>query len=139
MYLADPGVCVQYMHIASRDQCNWLRERIELPSAYQYSTDEKKLMLDRLAWSDMFETFLANKYAAAKRFGLEGAESLIPGMKVRSSYRYVAFASTRRRKVAQHHLSEQRAWQRASCGGCCVLCRCCASHKDAVVGGEPNS
>lgn len=38
-------------------------------------------MLDRLAWSDMFETFLANKYTAAKRFGLEGAESLIPGMK----------------------------------------------------------
>ena len=77
---------MQYMHIASRDQCNWLRERIELPSAYQYSTDEKKLMLDRLAWSDMFETFLANKYAAAKRFGLEGAESLIPGMKVRFSH-----------------------------------------------------
>ncbi len=38
-------------------------------------------MLDRLAWSDFFETFLANKYTAAKRFGLEGAESLIPGMK----------------------------------------------------------
>lgn len=77
---------MQYMHIPNRDQCNWLRERIELPSAYQYSTDEKKLMLDRLAWSDMFETFLANKYAAAKRFGLEGAESLIPGMKVRFSH-----------------------------------------------------
>lgn len=38
-------------------------------------------MLDRLAWSDMFETFLANKYTAAKRFGLEGCETLIPGMK----------------------------------------------------------
>jgi 2-oxoglutarate dehydrogenase E1 component len=25
--------------------------------------------------------FLANKYAAAKRFGLEGCETLIPGMK----------------------------------------------------------
>ena len=38
-------------------------------------------MLDRLAWSDMFESFLANKYTAAKRFGLEGCETLIPGMK----------------------------------------------------------
>ena len=28
-----------------------------------------------------FESFLANKYAAAKRFGLEGCETLIPGMK----------------------------------------------------------
>ncbi len=42
---------------------------------------EKTQVLDRLAFSDMFETFLANKYTAAKRFGLEGAESLIPGMK----------------------------------------------------------
>jgi 2-oxoglutarate dehydrogenase E1 component len=38
-------------------------------------------MLDRLAWSDLFEKFLANKYSAAKRFGLEGCETLIPGMK----------------------------------------------------------
>lgn len=29
----------------------------------------------------MFESFLANKYTAAKRFGLEGCEALIPGMK----------------------------------------------------------
>ena len=28
-------------------------------------------MLDRLAWSEMFESFLASKYTAAKRFGLE--------------------------------------------------------------------
>lgn len=76
-----PPPAVQYMHIPNRDQCNWLRERIELSSAYKYSSDDKKLMLDRLAWSDLFETFLANKYAAAKRFGLEGAESLVPGMK----------------------------------------------------------
>ena len=38
-------------------------------------------ILDRLAWSEMFESFLAAKYSAAKRFGLEGAETLIPGMK----------------------------------------------------------
>jgi hypothetical protein len=40
-------------------------------------------MLDRLAWSEMFENFLSTKYTAAKRFGLEGGETLIPGMKVR--------------------------------------------------------
>ena len=38
-------------------------------------------ILDRLCWSESFEKFLAAKYAAAKRFGLEGAETLIPGMK----------------------------------------------------------
>lgn len=72
---------MQYMHMPNREKCNWLRERIELPSPYSFSPERKRLMLDRLAWSDMFETFLANKYAAAKRFGLEGAESLVPGMK----------------------------------------------------------
>ena len=44
-------------------------------------------MLDRLAWADMFENFLSNKYSAAKRFGLEGAETLIPGMKARCAPR----------------------------------------------------
>lgn len=46
-----------------------------------FTKAEKLSILDRLAWSDLFEHFLANKYTAAKRFGLEGAESLIPGMK----------------------------------------------------------
>lgn len=71
----------EYMHIADRDQCNWLRERIETKEPPTFSNKEKTHILDRLAWSEMFESFLANKYAAAKRFGLEGCETLIPGMK----------------------------------------------------------
>ncbi|KAL0787305.1 hypothetical protein Bca101_003551 [Brassica carinata] len=38
-------------------------------------------ILDRLAWSTQFENFLATKWTTAKRFGLDGGESLIPGMK----------------------------------------------------------
>ncbi|KAF6166132.1 hypothetical protein GIB67_023842 [Kingdonia uniflora] len=38
-------------------------------------------MLDRLTWSTQFENFLATKWTTAKRFGLEGGETLIPGMK----------------------------------------------------------
>ncbi|KAF6171253.1 hypothetical protein GIB67_036921 [Kingdonia uniflora] len=38
-------------------------------------------MLDGLAWSTQYENFLATKWTAAKRFGLEGGETLIPGMK----------------------------------------------------------
>ena len=71
----------EYMHILDRDKCNWLRERIEMPHQRAYSKKRKLVMLDRLAWADMFESFLSNKYSAAKRFGLEGAETLIPGMK----------------------------------------------------------
>lgn len=69
------------MHIADRDKCNWLRERIELVEQPQATKDEKMHMFDRLSWSSLFETFMANKYAAAKRFGLEGCETLIPAMK----------------------------------------------------------
>jgi len=32
-------------------------------------------------WSESFEKFIATKYPGEKRFGLEGCESLIPGMK----------------------------------------------------------
>lgn len=39
------------------------------------------VILDRLLWSDSFERFIASKYPSEKRFGLEGGESLIPGMK----------------------------------------------------------
>ena len=48
---------------------------------FKYTRERKLQILDRLAWSEMFESFLANKFAAAKRFGLEGCETLIPGMK----------------------------------------------------------
>lgn len=38
-------------------------------------------ILERLAFSDIFEKFLGTKYNTTKRFGLDGAESLIPGLK----------------------------------------------------------
>ena len=71
----------EYMHIQDREQCNWLRERIETERKKQYSPDRKKIILDRLAWGELFENFLSNKYSAAKRFGLEGCETLVPGFK----------------------------------------------------------
>ena len=39
------------------------------------------MILDRTMWSELFEKFIASKYPNEKRFGLEGCESLIPGMK----------------------------------------------------------
>ncbi|GAB4819819.1 hypothetical protein N2152v2_006865, partial [Parachlorella kessleri] len=56
----------EYMHIPDREKCNWLRARIETPEKEVYSPEKKVHILDRLAWSEMFESFLANKYTAAK-------------------------------------------------------------------------
>jgi 2-oxoglutarate dehydrogenase E1 component len=58
-----------------------LRERLEVPQPFKYSIDEKRRVLDRLIWSSSFESFLATKYPNDKRFGLEGCETLVPGMK----------------------------------------------------------
>lgn len=71
----------EYMHIPDRDKCNWLREKIETVAPRGYNAERRHVMLDRLIWSTQFENFLATKWTAAKRFGLEGAETLIPGMK----------------------------------------------------------
>nr|CAD1822076.1 unnamed protein product [Ananas comosus var. bracteatus] len=71
----------EYMHIPDREKCNWLREKIETVKPMEYDHERRTVMLDRLIWSTQFENFLATKWTTAKRFGLEGAETLIPGMK----------------------------------------------------------
>jgi 2-oxoglutarate dehydrogenase E1 component len=72
---------VEYIHIPDREQCEWIRNRIEVPTPYKYSVDDKRRILDRLIWSSSFEKFLATKFPNEKRFGLEGCETLVPGMK----------------------------------------------------------
>ncbi|CAM8909347.1 unnamed protein product [Rhodiola kirilowii] len=71
----------EYVHIADREKCNWLKNKIETPISMQYNTQRREVILDRLIWSTEFEIFLAKKWTSAKRFGLEGGETLIPGMK----------------------------------------------------------
>lgn len=73
---------VEYMHIPSREQCDWIRERVEIPQPYTFPVDEKRRILDRTIWAVLFESFLATKFPNDKRFGLEGAEATIPAMKI---------------------------------------------------------
>ncbi|KAM5532119.1 hypothetical protein V8D89_014212 [Ganoderma adspersum] len=75
------AVGIQYVHIPDKEQCDWIRERVEIPKPWNYTVEEKRMVLDRLIWSDSFERYIASKYPNEKRFGLEGCESLIPGMK----------------------------------------------------------
>jgi len=82
------SVGVEYMHIQDRDQCNWLRSRVELnvvgketsSSLYTPSKEDRINCLDRLLWATRFEEFLQQKFSD-KRFGCDGAETMIPGIK----------------------------------------------------------
>lgn len=68
----------EFSHISSPDMRNWLQCQIETPSAY--TSEDKRLMMERTVRSVMFEDFLNRKFPATKRFGLDGGWSLIPGM-----------------------------------------------------------
>jgi 2-oxoglutarate dehydrogenase E1 component len=78
-YMGNIGI--EYMHINNLAHTNWLRERVELREPFKFSKDERLQIWRRLAYSDTFETYLSNKFPQAKRFGLEGCESMIPGLK----------------------------------------------------------
>ncbi|KAG7881375.1 hypothetical protein KL938_003505 [Ogataea parapolymorpha] len=79
LYCSSYGV--EYVHIPSKQKCDWLRERIEIPTPFKFTPDQKRQILDRLMWSCEFENFLSTKFPNDKRFGLEGAESVVPGLK----------------------------------------------------------
>ena len=72
---------VEYMHIGSTEQCNWIRERVEHPDFLACDQEKKAHIFERLCFADMFETFLMNKFNTTKRFGLDGGEAIVPALK----------------------------------------------------------
>eukprot|EP00759_Apiculatamorpha_spiralis_P045403 PhF_6_TR42169/c0_g1_i1/m.63758/K00164/OGDH, sucA; 2-oxoglutarate dehydrogenase E1 component len=74
----------EFMHIVDSQKTKWLRDRIEtshLFPSYKAPTNEQKInILEDLARGELFEKFLHDKFVGIKRFGLDGGESLIPGM-----------------------------------------------------------
>ena len=69
------------MHIEDREICNWMRERFEVLQ-YETETPEKKQhMYERLNWAHAWGEFMASKFNTTKRFGLEGCDSFVPGLK----------------------------------------------------------
>ncbi len=70
---------VQFMHIADPFVRNWLQIRMESTrNRLTLDRDEQIRILTELTDAIMFERFIQKKYIGAKRFSLEGAESLIP-------------------------------------------------------------
>lgn len=72
-------LALEYMHIQEPAQKEWLQQWMEgIPRTSWFDISTKKRILKNLNDADAFERFLHTKYVGHKRFGLEGAESLIP-------------------------------------------------------------
>jgi len=74
-------VGVEFMHIQDPGQKAWIQERVENTRVEERVTDhQRKQILTELIHADSFERFLHVKFSGAKRFGLEGGESVIPAL-----------------------------------------------------------
>ena len=68
----------EYMHITTADEQLWVRERLESAQGRPRFSDEVRFtILDRLSAAEGLEKHLHARYPGTKRFGLEGAETLI--------------------------------------------------------------
>src|SRR5690606_27984829 len=72
---------VEFMHISNPEEKAWIQERIEGPDkGIAFTEIGKKAILQKLIEAGGFEQFIDVKYKGTKRFGLDGAESLIPAL-----------------------------------------------------------
>jgi len=72
---------VEFMHITNGAQKAWIQERIEGPDKeISFTREGRRAILMKLIEAEGFEKFCDLKFTGTKRFGLDGAESLIPAL-----------------------------------------------------------
>ena len=72
---------VEFMHITSPVQKAWIQERIEGEGKdVSFTAEGKKAILNKLIEAETFEQFCHTRYTGTKRFGLEGAEAMVPAL-----------------------------------------------------------
>ncbi len=72
---------VEFMHISNGAQKAWIQERIEGPDKeISFTPEGRRAILNKLVEAEGFEKFCDLKFTGTKRFGLDGAELLIPAL-----------------------------------------------------------
>ncbi|TVP60243.1 MAG: 2-oxoglutarate dehydrogenase E1 component [Halomonadaceae bacterium] len=72
-------VGAEYMHIVDTSIKRWFQQRLESTRSHPaFEQETRTHLLERLNAAEGLEKYLGSKYPGVKRFGLEGAESLIP-------------------------------------------------------------
>src|ERR1700722_15891924 len=71
----------EFVHISDPAEKAWIQERVEGPDKeIQFTREGKRAILGKLIEAEGFENFFDVKYVGAKRFGLDGAEAMIPAL-----------------------------------------------------------
>jgi 2-oxoglutarate dehydrogenase E1 component len=74
---------VEYRNIEEPEIRGWLQERMESSlNRIDLTHDQQVRILSKLIDAEIFEQFLHTKYVGAKRFSLEGSESIIPALEL---------------------------------------------------------
>lgn len=75
------SVGVEYVYMRDPELISWLKLKMESSRNRQnYSPEKRKHFYYHLKLAVGFENFIHKKFVGAKRFSLEGAEALIPGL-----------------------------------------------------------
>ncbi len=71
----------QFMHITNPAQKSWLQQRVEgEEKSINFTVPGKRAILNKLIEAELFEKFCDIKYTGTKRFGLDGAEAMVPAL-----------------------------------------------------------
>ena len=72
---------MQFMHISDPEEKSWLQQRIEGPDKeISFSKEGRLAILQKLIEGEAFEQLIHKRYPGTKRFGIDGAESLLPAL-----------------------------------------------------------
>ena len=75
------SIAIEFEHLDNEEEKKWFQEKIYSGDyTTEFSKEQKKRILEKLAESTTLENFFHNKYVGQKRFSLEGNEAVIPAL-----------------------------------------------------------
>ncbi|MBJ7266327.1 2-oxoglutarate dehydrogenase E1 component [Idiomarina abyssalis] len=76
------SIGAEYMHIVSTEEKRWIQQRLEgVLGQPKFKKEQQTKILKELIAADGLEKYLGSKFPGAKRFSLEGGDSLVPLLK----------------------------------------------------------
>jgi 2-oxoglutarate dehydrogenase E1 component len=75
------NIGLEFMHIKDLEERCWIRQKFEALQFTPLNKDEKILLYKRINDTHAWANFMAQKFNTMKRFGIEGVDAFIPGLK----------------------------------------------------------